>query len=115
RPAVKPLLQDPDVKVRQRVALALAACKEREAIPVLVALLGELPQNQAWQAEDVLRRLAGDTAPKVPLGADAGSRQRASIAWTAWWSAHGGKLDLSRLDLAPRHQGFTLIVATETG
>jgi hypothetical protein len=37
-----------------RVALALAGGGDREAVPVLIALLGELSPEQGWQAEDYL-------------------------------------------------------------
>src|SRR5262249_5591516 len=42
-PAVRKLLKDPEAPVRLQVALALAGAREREAVPVLIALLSELP------------------------------------------------------------------------
>jgi hypothetical protein len=94
RAQVRLLLKEGDARARQRAALALVAAGDRDGVPVLIGLLTELPPAQALQTEDVLRRLAGETAPRVSLGVDADSRQRSSIAWTAWWSAHGAKLAL---------------------
>jgi HEAT repeat protein len=94
RAQVRLLLKDGDARARHRAALALVAAGDRDGVPVLIGLLTELPPAQALQTEDLLRRLAGETAPRVSLGVDADSRQRSSIAWTAWWSAHGAKLAL---------------------
>lgn len=112
RAAVHRLLADPDAGVRFRAAQGLLAGKEREAIPVLVALLGEGPLALARQAEDLLCRLAGDQAPAVALdaGADA-QRDRCREAWAGWWRDHGARVDLRHLDLEQRLLGLTLIVA----
>jgi HEAT repeat protein len=91
RPAVRKLLQDQKATVRLRVALALAADKEQEAIPVLIASLGELPQEQGRKAEEVLLNLAGALAPGVPLGPDALARKKCRNAWDKWWKETDGK------------------------
>jgi HEAT repeat protein len=88
--AVRPLLRDPRPLVRLRVALALAQVRVEEAIPVLIALLGELPPEQARLAEDHLKDLAADQAPKVELGTDESSRLKCRAAWTAWWNKYEG-------------------------
>src|SRR5262249_29925352 len=56
RQAIVALLKDREVEVRLRTALALAGAREKEAIPVLISLLAELPVDQAWVAEDYLTR-----------------------------------------------------------
>ena len=56
--AVRKLLGDPDAGVRLQVGMALARASERDAVPVLIELLGQLPQTQGWQVEDFLFRLA---------------------------------------------------------
>ncbi|MCS6850467.1 MAG: PQQ-binding-like beta-propeller repeat protein [Gemmataceae bacterium] len=109
RAAARKLLNDPDFTVRLAVALALVDVKEKEGVPVLIALLADLPQSLGWQAEDVLCRLAGDQAPGVSLGPDAEARKKCSAAWAAWWKEHGDRIDWSRLDGA-RLLGRTLIV-----
>ncbi|MCS7047578.1 MAG: hypothetical protein NZO58_14570, partial [Gemmataceae bacterium] len=71
RRQVKKLLADADSLVRLRVALALAHGKEREAVPVLIDCLAEVPLHHAWLAEDLLYRLAdGLEPPRVSLGAE---------------------------------------------
>jgi hypothetical protein len=110
RPALRKLLDDPEPVVRMRVALCLVALKERATVPVLIALLGELPMNQLWPVEDVLYQLAGDQAPQVALGNDSASRRKCREAWEAWWKEHGARIDLAKLDAVPVQLGYTLIV-----
>jgi hypothetical protein len=110
QPAVRKLLKDPDPGVRLRVALGLVEARDKEGLPVLIALLPELPQEQGWQAEDVLFRLAGEQAPAVTLGADAASRRRCRDAWAAWWDKHGAGLDLAKLAEARRLLGYTVMI-----
>src|SRR5262249_40926590 len=112
---VRKLLGDPEPLVRLKVALALALVKEKEAIPVLIALLGELSPEQAWPAEDLLLRLAGEQAPQVTLGADDGTRRRCRDVWAAWWREHGARADLARLEGAGQMLGFTLVVLLDGG
>ncbi len=106
---VGPLLKDPEVGVRLRVALALAGARHKEAVPVLIDLLAQAPAEDAWKAEDVLRRLADDKAPTQTLGADAASQQKCRDAWLVWWRNQGPRLDMVRMDGTPRLRGLTLI------
>jgi hypothetical protein len=115
RSALTKLLKDPDPAVRLRVALAFAAAKDKEAVPVLIDVLGVLPPEQAWPAEDVLRRLAGDQAPDVALGTDSASRGRCRKAWADWWRDKGPKVDLARLSATPELLGYTLILLLDAG
>jgi HEAT repeat protein len=115
RDAVRKLLEDRDAGVRLRVALALVAAREKEAVPVLIALLGDLPPNQAWQAEDVLYRLAEDKAPTVPEGTDEAGRRKYRDAWTAWWREQGPKVDLAKLDATPELHGYTMMILLDQG
>jgi HEAT repeat protein/outer membrane protein assembly factor BamB len=115
RPAVRKLLEDPDASVRLRVALGLVATRDKEAIPVLIALLGQLPPAQTWQAEEVLYRLAEDQAPTVPARGDEAGRQKYLDAWKEWWTKHGDKLDLARLDAAPVVHGYTMMILLDQG
>jgi hypothetical protein len=112
---VRTLLADSEPNVRLRTALALAAAKEREAIPVLIELLGQVPQAQGWQAEDVLFRLAGDQAPTARLGQDEVSRRQCRDAWMAWWRQHGNQADLACLAGAGHLLGNTLLVLLDAG
>jgi hypothetical protein len=113
RQAVRRLLRDPEAAVRLRAAAALALARDRDAVPVLISLLAELPREQAWRAEDLLAQLAGEQGPGVLLGDDDAGRQRCRDAWAAWWEANGSRADLTRLEDAPRLQGFTLVALTD--
>jgi HEAT repeat protein len=115
RAEVRKLLHDPDLNVRLRAAVALASHKERDAIPVLIDLLAELPQEKGWQAEDVLLRLAAGQAPQATLGRDQAARRQCRDAWAAWWRAHAGEADLARLEGGGRLLGYTLIVLLNAG
>jgi HEAT repeat protein len=84
---VRKLLQDAKANVRLRVALALAALRQADALPVLIALLGELPPSQGRLAEDYLITLAGDQAPPLSLGDNEASREKCRKAWAAWWDS----------------------------
>jgi hypothetical protein len=115
-PAIRKLLHDPSPIVRLRVGMTLAQAKEREAVPVLIDLLPELPLVHAWQAEDLLYRLAeGLQPPMISLGNDKAGHQRCRDAWAAWWKEHGNKVDLARLADAPRLLGYTLVVLLDQG
>src|SRR5262249_19746791 len=84
--AVRPLLQDTDLSVRLHAGLALAEAQDKEAIPVLINLLADLPLHQAWQAEDLLFRMAREQAPKTSLGMSDGSQKKCRDAWADWWT-----------------------------
>jgi hypothetical protein len=104
------LLNDPDLTVRCRTALALAAAREKEAVPVLIGLLTELPIPQATQVEDYLRMVAGDNAPEVQLDGDNATRQKCRDTWAAWWRDQGPGIELARLEIGQRQLGYTLII-----
>jgi HEAT repeat protein len=110
RKAVRKLLHDPDVNVRLRTGLVLAASGDRETVPELIDTIADLPLNSAVPVEDFLLRLAGDKAPDVRLTAEESSRKKCRDAWAKWWSDEGGKLDLERLGKSPWLFGQTLIV-----
>lgn len=110
RALVRPLLRDRDADVRLRAALVLAGARDKEAVPVLIALLTDLPAGAAEQAEDFLRQLAGDHAPEVALGEDAAGRRKCRDAWAGWWRDRGARAELPALDPALRLHGYTLIV-----
>lgn len=116
--AVRKLLKDTDAAVRLRAALALAGRREREAVPVLIALVGELPPEQAGQAEDYLRRLAADRPPELPAGDQPAARAKRRDAWAAWWAAHGARVELAEQQapvVVERYRGYTLLVQPQPG
>lgn len=108
-PSVRKLLTDPDALVRARVAQSLARARDREAIPVLIALIGELPAEQAQPIEDYLRSLASDRPPSVE-GTDRRKRQE---TWSAWWTANATRIELperSQVPSRPLLLGYTLLI-----
>jgi HEAT repeat protein len=84
-PSIRYLLQDPKPNVRMRAALALAGARENEAIPVLIELLGKLPEAQAQPAQAMLTALAGEQSPAVALGKDEATRKVCRDRWHTWW------------------------------
>ena len=115
RGSLRRFLEDPEPLVRLEAALALVDARDRDAVPVLIALLTELPLERCWEVEDVLCRLAGDQTPSVSLGADEAGRKNCRDAWAGWWARDGGKLDLAKLDLSQRQLGYTLVVELNRG
>jgi hypothetical protein len=114
-PELRQLLHDPDLLVRRRAALALALAREKDALPVLIELLPQLPPGQARQAETLLCRVAGDKAPPVALGHDEASRRKCRDAWAAWWQQENSRVDLAQLDGMKLLRGYTLLVLLDMG
>jgi hypothetical protein len=114
--SIRKLLEDSSPLVRFRVAMALIASREPGAVPVLIDLLPELSQTQAWQAEDLLFRVAdGNEPPRVSLGPSRASREKARDGWQNWWKGHSDRVDLAKLNTRPRVMGFTVVVLLERG
>lgn len=110
RADVKKLLADADPMVRQTAAAALTLAGEKDAVPVLIDLLGELTGAQAWASQDLLLQLAGDKAPPGVPGDKPEDRKKYRDAWAAWWKANAQSADLVKLTTAPGYLGFTLLV-----
>jgi hypothetical protein len=109
-PAVRLLLHDRDPSVRLPVARELASVGERQAVPVLIDLLGQLPFELAEQVEELLYRLAGPQAPLTLLGSDNAGRQKCRDAWLLWWREHGEHVEMAALKDRERQLGYTLLV-----
>jgi len=109
-PNVKKLLHDKDLAVRLRITLAMLPLRDKDVVPVLIDLLGELPANQVWPVEEALARLAGENAP--PFGNDEPSRKAGRAAWAKWHAAalKDNTLDMTRLTQENAFLGYTLIV-----
>ncbi|HEY7427326.1 MAG TPA: HEAT repeat domain-containing protein [Gemmataceae bacterium] len=112
-PAVRRLLRDPDPHVRRRIASALLELREKSAVAVLIALLAELPREEAEGVESLLLMLAGETAPTGSLD-DSDSRRAYRAAWVAWWERRGDALDLGKIDWSCRWLGHTVVAAFDT-
>lgn len=114
-PAVRKLLRDFDVTVRLRTALALAQYGDKEAVPVLIALLADLPLDQVWEAEDALTTLAGDKAPNERVTGDKGTRTATVKAWKTWWQKEEKTVDLAKLTDTERGNGTLLAIDMQGG
>jgi hypothetical protein len=112
RAAVRKLLADADRTVRLRVAVALACAGDKEAIPVLIDLLAELPREQRWRVEEILYGLADDTAPTFEAGDEPAARQKYRAAWQTWWKDHAATTRPAARELPPPLLGFTVIAET---
>jgi hypothetical protein len=110
RQSLTKLFKDTDARVRFEAAAALVPAGEKSAVPVICALLDDGSTALAWQAEDLLYRIAGERAPKVSLGTgDMESRKKAREIWDAWWKKNATKIDLAKINLADAQIGLTLI------
>jgi hypothetical protein len=116
RGLVARLLADPVVKVRLLAARTLLAQGDKAAVPVLIALLIEAPPVQAWEAEELLCLVAGETGPEVFLdNAGEGSRRQCRAAWEKWWQTAQAQVDPTRIPFDTRFQGLTLIADLDKG
>jgi HEAT repeat protein len=113
--AIRKLLGDTDISVRLRSAVALAHRGEKSAVPVLIALLADLPLDQVWEAEDVLTTLAAEKSPSQRVGSDKASRTATVNAWKAWWSKEEKNVDLAKLDDKERVSSLLLAVDMQAG
>jgi hypothetical protein len=100
-PAIRKLLQDPDAQVRLLVGLALADLGEKEAVPVLIALLDALPRNLVAPVEELLYGMAGAKSPALAMGDSAASRRKFRDAWADWWTKDGAAADPRRARETP--------------
>jgi hypothetical protein len=99
--AVRKVLTDPDPAVRLHVAISLAYAGDTEAIPVLIDLVADLPREQAWPAENLLRRLAGAGGPRIRSGDGAAERKQYRDDWNRWWGKHFRAVNLAQLEAGP--------------
>ena len=111
RAQVKPLLKDADPAVRIRVAQGLVLARDPEAVPVLIDAIGEVAPSQAWNAKDLLLRLAeGKSPPLLAAGTDDAGRKKYRAAWTEWWDKNRATVDLARLEKKAEYLGHTVCV-----
>jgi hypothetical protein len=110
RAAVRRLLADADPRVRYETAVALARAGDKEAMPALIALLGDGPLPLGWRTQEVLYRIAGDKAPPVALTEDKpAERAKIADAWRAWWKENEATTNLANINLDETLQGINVI------
>jgi hypothetical protein len=119
KPKIRKLLCDRDPYVRVRVGLALAACGEKDAVPVLIRSIEDIPLERNGLVLELLSRLAADAPPPMPFLSSASWREgrremevrrKHRQTWETWWKNHQHKIEPARLEQAARTLGFTLIV-----
>jgi HEAT repeat protein len=109
RPAYRKILQDLDLNVRLQAALAFFEARDKEAVPVLIALVAQLPAEQSWQAEEALYRMAGEDPPRIAQAKEPTAARR-SEAWSTWWAERRERIDLARIEAGQKQLGYTLVV-----
>jgi HEAT repeat protein len=107
--SVRKLLQDRDRDVRMRVALALAGRGEKDAMPVLIRSIKDVPLQHNGIVLELLDRLAEGSHPAGMPVADQRANHKYFQVWEAWWKEHRDKIEPSRLEHASRSLGFTLV------
>ena len=108
------LIDDPDPDVRLRVTLAAVQhLKDKNAVSNLINLLADGPAAKIWRVEDLLLRIADDSAPQVTSGRDDAVRKKCRDAWKAWWAANSEKIDLAKIDRVPELLGLTMILEND--
>jgi HEAT repeat protein len=87
------LLEDKEPAVRLRTAQGFLGARLTDGVPSLISLLQQESVFVAWEAEELLRWLAGEDAPVECLGeATAEARAKCVAAWKKWWGeSHGGQ------------------------
>jgi hypothetical protein len=112
RDRVLALLKDPEPQVRLLVSLALLRAKDTRPVPVLIELLEQLPEDDVWQAEETLLRLAGESAPTVePAQQDKNGKVRK--AWEQWLKGHANDLNKLVKDFAEGGSFLNYILVTQ--
>jgi HEAT repeat protein len=114
RARVKQLLTDSNAEVRLRAAQGFLAGGREDGITTLIALLRDAPVHLAWQAEELLRWVAGGKAPTELIGTGEDSRRRkCAAAWDNWWLKERGNINTGE-DRA-RRPTLVLAYSNETG
>jgi len=108
---VRRLLADREPAVRFRTACALLVRRDRAAVPALVELLADGPAELAWQAEDMLITLAGESTPAVSGSEE---RRRNRDVWNDWYQRLGKDISLSHYEENQRLLGLTLGIEYNT-
>jgi HEAT repeat protein len=105
--AVRRLLKDQDAGVRLRAAQGLLAGRDTAGVTALVELLADSPLVVGWQAEELLRWLAGPAAPREPVGSgNLEQRAKCREAWRNWLAANPTKADPVAAFASTRRPGF---------
>jgi HEAT repeat protein len=111
RDAVRKLFADREPRVRFEAADALVRRGDRNAVAVLIDLLGDGPMPLARRAQDTLYHLANEQSPPG-LARDA-ERGKVRDDWAAWWKERGPNLDLAKISWDEQGRGVYLVCEAE--
>jgi hypothetical protein len=104
--------KEANADIKFAIAMALVQDgREKDLIPDLIRLMGDVSFERGWKGEELLWRIAGEDGPAVSLGPEAGARQKARDEWQKWWAANKKKVDLAKLD---GDSSFGLTIVCET-
>lgn len=106
------MLADPDPKVKLRAAQGLLVVKKTTGVPVLIDLLESLDTTIGWQAEELLRWLAGPGSPGKTLLGEGTVKRNCQREWRTWWAKNCEKRDLVRSIPPDRKPGLLLMRAS---
>jgi hypothetical protein len=112
RPTVRGLLKDSDDKVRFQAASALIQARDKAAVDTLIDLLTGRDKDLAWQAQDLLVRVAGTAGEKSPPdleGDTPENRAKGKAAWVKWWKANSARVNLAKINDERPYRNLTLI------
>jgi hypothetical protein len=113
RALVHKLLKDNDLQVRLQAAHGLAGGGDKRAVPALIALFRDGPEAVAWQAEEILARIAGEKRPaETAIAGQPETRRQAAAAWEKWWRGPGLRIDWKHVDVGL--QGGVIVAELET-
>ncbi len=105
--------QDPDARFRGLWTLLLTT-REKEFIPDLIALTPDVPHNRLRQIEELLLHVAGEHPADGRFGKTPAEKGKAAEAWTTWWKAKGGSVDLVKFPFKPKLLGITEIIELDS-
>ncbi|MCI0456684.1 MAG: hypothetical protein L0Z62_06855 [Gemmataceae bacterium] len=114
RAAVRAVMRsDLYLSVRLRAARGLLTAGDKEAVPVLLAIVAEGSSELAHQADGLLRRVAGDKSPAAEPENDPDARRKCRDGWQAWWEANHGRVELASsagflINAIPQARGVAL-------
>jgi HEAT repeat protein len=109
---VSKLLKDTDDKVRYQAAAALIQARDKAAADTLIAILTGRDKDLAWQAQDLLVRIAstaGEKSPPTLDGDSAENRAKGKEEWVKWWKANSARVNLAKINDEKPYRNLTLI------
>lgn len=113
---LKQLLYDLQPEVRFHAAEALIKGGDKHAVPVMIALLREMPTPMCCKVEDILYQLDNsEDTPDSLQNYSQRERERAAKAWSNWWQTHEAKIDIASVNFENPVRGYTLVCEYDGG